>query len=73
MAGSNKKDDLGRGPWWVQDKAGNSFAWNVAADIESGELTLIKDESPLDRNGGYRAAEPANPVDPATTPQGELL
>lgn len=73
MAASKKKDDLGRGPWLVQNKAGDTFVWHSPAEIESGDLTVLEDESPYDRNGGFRSAEPANPVDPATTPQGELL
>lgn len=70
---AKKKEDLGRGPWWVQNKAGDSFVWHSPAEIESGDLTVIDDESPMDRNGGFRSDEPANPVDPAVATEGEQL
>lgn len=71
---TKKKDESveDRGPWWVEDSEGNRFVWPIKDDIDGKALKIITDESPYDRNGGFRAAEPKNPVDPTVTSEGEV-
>lgn len=60
---TKKKEDAGRGPWWVSDASGAQFATYRMADG-------LKDtgEDPFDRNGNLRRAIPAGsqvPTNPA--------
>lgn len=67
---TKKKQTEETGPFWVQDSAGNAFVWHDAGT----EGLTYTDESPYNRNGGFRTPEPADP-DPAapaaTAPRGE--
>lgn len=63
---AKRKDDTAedRGPWWVEDsKTGHRFAtYRMAEGLQD------TGESPFDRNGGLRTAEPRGAVDPAAEP-----
>lgn len=50
-----KKPVEGSGPWWVEDsKTHHKFATYALND----DLTVLEGESPFDRNGALRSAEP---------------